>query len=243
MRTHRSASALAALLGGLLAVTPAGRAGSIITYSDRAAWTAAAGAVTTETFDEFGAAGRNFDDTVTLDGVTYRSGLDGVGQFSPFFAMAVPDSPPASDPAVFGPVEMVPFELQFGGAWVAALGMQLVAPRSVAADFALRVQVDVLDRDGVSSGRELTFTTAGPHFFGITATAGVVQVVLSPLANTAGLTINVGLDDVSHTPVVGGGASFRSIGRAVPAPPGLVLLGLGLAGTLVAGRKGRRVAA
>lgn len=230
LRRSLAALCLTFFLSAFAASGHLARAGTILTYTDRAAWEAAAGPVTTETFD--GLAPGPLGDTAVIGGVTYRSGGGFDVAFYPALAVVadVAGETPASAPNVFGPTGTASYEAQFAGAWVDAFGFDLIAPNTTTSDETLASVIFVTERDGTQSRFVFTLTSPGPHFVGFTSDLGIAQVILFPVANNHNRRVVAFLDDVSHSPITGSGAAFTSIGRIVPEPPAVVLLGLGLAG-------------
>lgn len=200
---------------------------SITVFTDAPAWVSTVGInLSVENFDQLGAF--RTGDTIILDGVTYRTGADaggvhpGLGVFDGGSAYVG-----SSPPLVFAPVETVAYELQFRGGSVAALGFFEVVPTSASVGSPVTDRITAVGSDGVVTTFDQTFTAGGPHFLGFTGS--VVQVVIAPLANGSGTTSLVAIDDVMHSPVIGGGFPVASIGApTMPEPASVVMLGIGL---------------
>jgi hypothetical protein len=210
-------------------------AASLVTYTDRSAWLADSGPISTETFEEFAPA-RVFGNTVTLDGIIYRTGGD-FPNLVAFDGGTVWPNP--GSPTVFGSQSTrSPYEMQFGGSYVLALGVQIIAPFT-APTFELRETVTVVEYDSTTTVLPIALSTPGPHFLGLTSSVGIVQVIWTP-GFTEGTPTLGAIDDVSRSAIEGSGYPVQSIG--IPEPSSLAMLPLGLTVVAWLARLRRRVA-
>jgi hypothetical protein len=219
METMRRFAILTVTLAAAFAGPPIARAGFTV-YTDRPSFLAAAGTVSTETFDEF-TSGKSFGPVSVIGGVTYAT-QTGVFVFGSG-ATAVAESPP-NLLFVQGnfPLTMTP------GSPVTAFGFAFALPPGALQDAAYGVSV--FESNGVTTTLREDFNTGGARFLGFVETGppgvAITAVEIAQITNSSGNTFAIGVDDVTNTPT------------AVP-EPGSLMLAIGGAGMLLAlrGRK------
>jgi hypothetical protein len=221
-------------------LAPATQASSITAFTDHTSWAAASGPLTTETFESL-SPGRTLTPLVTLGAMTFRTGYPAGATLYPAIPFtAFPSSSSfAGSGMLLGPLGVAPYEVQFGGAWTLALGLDLVVATGASGNFSRPYSVTLVERDGSVTTITDGGTVSGPGFHGFTSALGIVQVIVSPLANGQGAITDPALDGVECSPVIGSSYPVVSIGPALPEPASVVTLSLGIMGVVVLRRRMR----